>query len=95
MALRAIVSVVIGFSGAAQSVKADLTAECRQEAEHYAVPPELLDDYIAGCVVSRGGVHASDVAEDEEEEAILSPTSDTATEPEEIELEEVGEDAEE
>ncbi len=30
-------------------------AECRQEAEMYGVPPEQFEDYVSGCVASRGG----------------------------------------
>lgn len=29
--------------------------ECRNEAEMYGVPPEQFDDYVHGCVLSRGG----------------------------------------
>lgn len=34
---------------------ADPVAECRQEAELYGVSPEQFEDYLHGCVMSRGG----------------------------------------
>ncbi len=40
---------------AASPVLADPAAECRQEAQNYAIPPEQEADYISGCILSRGG----------------------------------------
>ena len=34
---------------------ADPAAECRQEVQDYAIPPEQAADYIDGCILSRGG----------------------------------------
>jgi len=41
---------------AATPVLADPAAECRQEAQDYAIPPEQSAEYIDGCILSRGGV---------------------------------------
>jgi hypothetical protein len=44
---------------------ANVDAECRQEAEDYGIPPEQLEDYITGCILSRGGNYVQEpVAED-------------------------------
>jgi hypothetical protein len=40
----------------AQPVSANIEMECRQEADDYGVMPELRDEYVAGCVDSRGGM---------------------------------------
>ncbi len=41
-------------------VPASVDAECRQEAEEYGIPPEQLEDYVTGCVLSRGGEYTPD-----------------------------------
>jgi hypothetical protein len=41
---------------AASLVFADPGAECRQEAQDYAIPPEQAAEYIDGCILSRGGI---------------------------------------
>jgi len=41
---------------AASMVLADPAAECRQEVQDYAIPPEQAADYIDGCILSRGGI---------------------------------------
>lgn len=41
---------------------ASVTEECRQEAQDYGIPPEQLQDYISGCVSSRGGDYAQEPA---------------------------------
>jgi len=38
-----------------QAVQADPGAECRKEAELYGIPPEQFEEYVDGCVLSRGG----------------------------------------
>lgn len=43
-------------------VLANVEAECRQEAEDYGIPPEQLEDYVTGCVLSRGGNYAQEPA---------------------------------
>jgi hypothetical protein len=34
---------------------ADLEQECRQEAEEYGISGEQVEDYVSGCIASRGG----------------------------------------
>jgi hypothetical protein len=41
-------------------VLASVEAECRQEAEDYGIPPEQMEDYVTGCVLSRGGEFTPD-----------------------------------
>jgi hypothetical protein len=43
-------------------VLASVSAECRQEAKDYGIPSEQLEDYVSGCVMSRGGDYAPDPA---------------------------------
>jgi len=64
------VSMVMCLTCVVQSVSAGVEEECRQEAEDFGVMPELLDDYINGCIYSRGGVSTSDSAEED----YVSPT---------------------
>jgi hypothetical protein len=57
--------IVLGISATVQPVSASVEAECRQEAMDYEVMPELLDEYINGCIDSRGGASTpSSVEED-------------------------------
>ena len=44
-----------GMTVASLPVPAGVDEECRQEAEDYGIPPEQMDDYVTGCVLSRGG----------------------------------------
>lgn len=46
-------------------VSANAASDCRQEATDYEVPAEQLDDYINGCLASRGEYIAEDATEDE------------------------------
>ena len=59
-----LVSMLAGVCAAAVSLPllADVDAECRQEAEEYGIPPEQLDDYVTGCVLSRGGNYVPEPA---------------------------------
>ncbi|MGB5718184.1 MAG: hypothetical protein WBN81_13970 [Gammaproteobacteria bacterium] len=59
------VLIVMCLTCAAQPVSAGVEAECSQEAEDFDVMPELRDDYIAGCIDSRGGTSISDNAEED------------------------------
>lgn len=43
-------------------VLAGVTEECRQEAQDYGIPSEQLEDYVTGCVASRGGDYVQDPA---------------------------------
>ena len=45
----------IALATASLPLMANIEMECRTEAEEYGVPPEQMEDYISGCVVSRGG----------------------------------------
>ena len=36
------------------SVLASAASDCRQEATDYEIPAEQLDDYVNGCLASRG-----------------------------------------
>jgi len=44
---------LLAFAG---PLSADPAGECRKEAQDYAIPPEQAEDYIDGCILSRGGV---------------------------------------
>ena len=43
-------------------VLAGVDGECRQEAEDYGIPPEQLEEYVTGCVLSRGGSYVQESA---------------------------------
>ena len=51
--------MAFGLAATVKPVSAGVEAECRQEAEDYEVMPELRNDYINGCIESRGGASAS------------------------------------
>jgi hypothetical protein len=44
-----------GMAVVSLPVLANVEAECRQESEEYGIPPEQQEDYVTGCVMSRGG----------------------------------------
>lgn len=71
-------------------VGAGLEQDCRQEAEDYGIAPEQLDDYISGCVLSRGG----SVASDQPEEDYSPPVEDSGEGAESGEVDESGGDGE-
>jgi hypothetical protein len=56
-----------------QQAIADPAAECRDEAETYAVPPEQLNDYVQGCIASRGGNYPDAVSQDDVAPADVAP----------------------
>lgn len=56
-------AIAAGLAVVAPPVPADPAGECRQEAELYAVPPEQLNDYVQGCIESRGGDYYPDPAD--------------------------------
>lgn len=60
-----LVLIVTGLLAGAQTVSAGADAECRKEAEDYGIMPELRDEYISGCIESRGGVSVSVSAEED------------------------------
>jgi hypothetical protein len=72
-------------------VVAGLEQECRQEAEDYGIAPEQLDDYISGCVLSRGG----SVATEAPDEYYSPPVEDTGEDAQSGEADENGGDGEE
>lgn len=47
-----------------QSAHSDVNTECYKEAQHYGVSPELVDEYVEGCMQSRGGYSNEAVAEE-------------------------------
>jgi len=75
-----------------QAVQADTGTECRQEAELYGIPPEQFEEYVDGCVLSRGGYVA---AEPDTGEALPDSTADTMEGAPEYTEQPVGESGEE
>ena len=55
--------VTLAGAGYAPFAPADVVSDCRQEALDYGVSTEELDDYIDGCLASRGEVIDSDTAD--------------------------------
>ena len=41
-------------------VSANAASDCRQEATDYGIADEQLDDYITGCLASRGELYAEE-----------------------------------
>jgi hypothetical protein len=67
-----------GMAVVSLPVPANVAAECRQEAEDYEIPPEQTEDYVTGCILSRGGEYTPepavpDAAQDHD------PPADTAS----------------
>jgi hypothetical protein len=67
-----LVSLLAGTGVAVLSlpVLANVEAECRQEAEDYGIPPEQMEDYVTGCVLSRGGNYTPDPAVQDPDPAV-------------------------
>ena len=42
------------------SVSANAASDCHQEATDYGIADEQLDDYITGCLASRGELYAEE-----------------------------------
>jgi hypothetical protein len=61
----ACLSLAVGLAGNLTQVFADPAGECREEAETYAVPPEQQNDYVQGCIASRGGNYPDAVSQDD------------------------------
>jgi len=57
------VSMVLCLVATVQPVSAGVEEECRQEADDYGVMPELRNEYIDGCIESRGGTSTSSSVE--------------------------------
>jgi hypothetical protein len=56
-------SLISAFDSLAQEL-GDLEGECRNEAEYYGISQEQLDEYVAGCVLSKGGAPAMPAMEE-------------------------------
>jgi hypothetical protein len=54
--------MLTGLIATVQTVSASVAGECQQEAKDYGIESELLDDYIKGCIESRGGEDVSNEA---------------------------------
>jgi hypothetical protein len=65
--LVSLVTAAVLLWWSAAPVSADIMNECREEAKLYGIPPEQFDDYLHGCVQSRGGYAPE--AEDQENAA--------------------------
>jgi hypothetical protein len=59
--------VALSASGYTPSATANAAADCRQEATDYAIAPELVDEYVNGCLASRGEPVVDEVVEVEYE----------------------------
>ncbi len=46
--------VLLAVTGYSASALASAASDCRQEAKEYGIVEEGLDDYISGCLASRG-----------------------------------------
>ena len=72
------VLIVLGIAATVQPVSANVEAECRQEAADYEVMPELLDEYINGCIDSRGGTSIPSSVEEDNVPPPESESDDTS-----------------
>ncbi len=52
--------VVMAGAVCSTNVSANAAADCRQEATDYGVAEEQLEDYITGCMASRGELYAEE-----------------------------------
>jgi len=46
--------VALSATGYTASASANAASDCRQEATDYGISPELVDEYVEGCLASRG-----------------------------------------
>jgi hypothetical protein len=46
--------VALSATGYTASASANAAGDCRQEATDYGISPELVDEYVEGCLASRG-----------------------------------------
>jgi len=81
------VLMVMSLAAAIQPVSAGVEAECSQEAEDFGVVPELRDDYISGCIDSRGGESTSAIADENhvppsESDDMINPEAGSENTPE-------------
>lgn len=64
LCLAAGFSLIVALDSLAQEL-GDLEGECRNEAEYYGISQEQLDEYVAGCVLSKGGAPAMPAMEEQ------------------------------
>ncbi|MGB5442632.1 MAG: hypothetical protein WBN57_08405 [Gammaproteobacteria bacterium] len=55
--------VMLAGAGYSMAVSADAAGDCRQEVLDYDIPAEQSDDYINGCLASRGELIVENAAE--------------------------------
>ncbi|MCG6900930.1 MAG: hypothetical protein LJE75_13150 [Gammaproteobacteria bacterium] len=60
-------SLLLALSATAYtpSASANAAGECRQEAVDYGISEELVDEYVSGCLASRGELMIDDVSDTE------------------------------
>ena len=73
------------------SVSANAASDCRQEASDYGIADEQLDDYITGCLASRGELYAEETPDMEYAPADEAVEMDDAPPDEVVEGEEMQE----
>ena len=58
----ALAYLLVALAGMVSStgVSANAASDCRQEATDYGIADEQLDDYITGCLASRGELYAEE-----------------------------------
>jgi hypothetical protein len=69
-----------GLAAAEQTGSA--AAYCRQEAVDYGIEPELVAEYVAGCIEAMGGAAAMAPDEAGVDEGAMSPEVQTSRESE-------------
>ena len=68
--------VALAGTSYAASASADAASDCRQEAQQYGFSQEGLDDYISGCLASRGEYIDSDTADMDYEPPVEADEAD-------------------
>lgn len=59
--------IALSATGYTTSALANAAGDCRQEATDYGISPELVDEYVEGCLASRGELVVDEVVESEYE----------------------------
>ena len=54
---------LLAGTGYSVTASADAAGDCRQEALDYDIPAEQLDDYVYGCLASRGELMVESAAD--------------------------------
>ena len=73
--LTSLIAVAGFLWSPASPVSADIMSECREEARLYEISPEQFDDYLDGCVLSRGGYTPAEAGE----EYVTPPEAETGS----------------